>query len=80
MPKQGIVRQVMPALALVSQLTGLTVAGVLVGLKLDDLFQTRPWMIMLGTISGFGFGVFSLIRSINRTQPAHEDTSSHSSK
>lgn len=80
MPKQGIVSQAMPALGLVSQLTGLTVAGVLVGLKLDDLWQTHPWMIMIGTISGFGLGVYSLIRSTTRAQHTNEDTSSHSSK
>ena len=49
-------------------LIGAPVGGGLVGWGLDQLFGTRPWLLLLMLFLGFGVGVRNVLR-ISKTPP-----------
>ncbi len=51
-----------------SHLVGAPAGGFLIGLVLDKLFGTKPWLMLLMLFLGFGVGVRNVLR-ISRTSP-----------
>jgi len=49
-------------------LIGAPVGGCLIGLGLDSLFGTKPWLMLLFLLVGFGVGVRNIVR-ISKTPP-----------
>jgi len=52
-----------------SHLVGAPAGGFIVGLLLDKLFGTKPWLTLLMMFLGFGVGVRNVLR-ISKTPPA----------
>jgi len=51
-----------------SHLVGAPAGGFVIGLLLDKLFGTKPWLMLLMLFLGFGVGVRNVLR-IARTPP-----------
>jgi len=49
-------------------LIGAPAGGFLIGLGLDSLFGTRPWLMLLLLFVGFGVGIRNIIR-VSKTPP-----------
>jgi ATP synthase protein I len=50
------------------ELIGAPFGGAVVGLVLDRWFGTKPWLLLVLLIAGFGIGIRNVIR-ISRTPP-----------
>jgi ATP synthase protein I len=51
-------------------LIGAPVGGCVIGLGLDALFGTKPWLMLLFLLVGFGVGVRNIVR-ISKTPPGN---------
>ncbi len=60
-------------------LAGLFV-GALLGLGLDTLFGTKPWLLLVGILFGFAAGVMSVSRAFKATSPEKPDDGSDSGR
>jgi len=58
-----------------SHLVGAPAGGFLIGLFLDKLFGTKPWLMLLMLFLGFGVGVRNVLR-ISRTPPGESGAGS----
>jgi F0F1-type ATP synthase assembly protein I len=56
-------RSVAPYLGLGTQLAVTVVLFVLLGLWLDDEWDTNPWMTVAGALVGAGAGMYNFIRA-----------------
>jgi ATP synthase protein I len=53
-----------------SELIGAPLGGALVGWVLDYWFGTKPWLLLVLLLAGFGIGIRNIIR-ISQTPPAN---------
>ncbi len=51
------------AWAMVALMVGAGLFGTLVGLGLDNLLGTGPWLLLVGALVGVSVGLFLLVRS-----------------
>ena len=56
-----------------SHLVGAPAGGFVIGLLLDKLFGTKPWLMLLMLFLGFGVGVRNVLQ-ISRTPPGSPGT------
>ena len=75
----GFYRQAAKAVALVTQLTVLVIAGAWAGRALDERMQTTPWLLLVGTSVGAASGFFALTRGFNPPQGNDENPPSNPS-
>ncbi len=67
----NIWRQLAPALAQVGTMTGSVLGGVLLGVWLDRLFATAPWLTGVCAFAGLAAGALHLARGV-RNDPPHD--------
>ncbi len=61
---QKIVKQSGPAASASYTLVGSIIMLGLLGYFLDDLFQTKPWLLLLGLLIGLATGFYELVKAI----------------
>jgi len=61
---QNIVKQSGPAASASYTLVGSIIMLGLLGYFLDDLFQTKPWLLLLGLLIGLATGFYELVKAI----------------
>lgn len=54
------------ALGIGTELVTCVLLGFFVGQWLDKKFNTGPWLMLLGAMSGIGLGLYQLIRATTR--------------
>lgn len=53
-----------------SELLAGLIIGALLGLGLDTLFDTKPWLLLVGIFFGFAAGVSNVNRALKKAGPA----------
>lgn len=52
------------AFRVASELLAALIVGALLGLGLDRLFETAPWLLLLGILLGFAAGILNVARAL----------------
>lgn len=63
-----------------SELLAGLIVGVLLGLGLDTLFDTKPWLLLVGILFGFAAGVMNVSRAFKASSPENSDDASNSGR
>jgi ATP synthase protein I len=66
--------QAQMAWRMVTELVAGLLVGFGIGLGLDALFGTRPWLLVIFTLLGFAAGVNTMLRSARELQRAQDGT------
>ncbi len=62
--EKSLLRQLTELAAAGMQLTAMIAAGALVGWKLDDVFGTEPWLLLVFILAGSVGGFTAFVRSL----------------
>jgi ATP synthase protein I len=68
MKKQKLIRQGAQLIVLGFELAVPVVVGLFVGYYLDRKFDSQPWLMMLGLLAGFFYGLKTLFSMLKRME------------
>ena len=63
-----------------SELLAGLIVGTLLGLGLDTLFGTKPWLLLVGILFGFAAGVMNVSRAFKASSPEKSGDASDSGR